>query len=185
MEAVFSHLSMVGSAVSMAATLYFWLVRMRREKPCLKPYLAEREFYLGLSRDEVRRIGLKIGIIVANYSVLPNAVLGARLWIRRTDGGWLEAGNVAFDKQTPQPFNIPPLHTVMLRLTGTLSFPFQNALEDGNKTAGNYMNQFTAQPVEMKVELRHLNDRTDIYPLATPAERDLANQEARPASSAA
>src|SRR5262249_30600956 len=129
MESVFSHLSMVGSAVSMAATLYFWLVRMRREKPCLKPYLADPEVYLGLSRDDVRRIGVKVGIIVANYSVLPNAVLGARLWIRRADGGWLEAGNVAFDKQTPQPFNVSPLHTVMLRLTAALSFPFQDALE--------------------------------------------------------
>jgi hypothetical protein len=185
MESVFSHLSLVGSAVSMAATVYFWLVRMRREKPCLKPYLADREFYLGLSRDEVRRIGLKVGIIVANYSVLPNAVLGARLWIRQTDGGWLEAGNIAFDKQTPQPFNIPPLHTVMLRLTGTLSFPFQDTLEDGNKTAGNYMSRHLVQPVEMKVELRHLNDRADTYALPLPAERDLANPEARAASSAA
>jgi hypothetical protein len=184
MESVFSHLSIVGSAVSMAATLYFWLVRMRREKPCLRPYLVDREFYLGLSRDEVRRIGLKVGIIVANYSVLPNAVLGARLWIRRADGGWLEAENLAFDKQTPQPFNVPPLHTVMLRLTGALSFPFQDALEDGNKTAGNYMSRFTAQPVEMKVELRHLNDRTDTHPLALPAERDQTNPEARSSSAA-
>jgi hypothetical protein len=185
MESIVSYLSVVGSTISMAATLYFWLVRMRRERPCLKPYLVDREFYLGLSRDEVRRIGLKVGVVVANYSVLPNAVLGARLWIRQQDGGWLEAGNIAFDKQTPQPFNVPPLQTVMLRLTGALSFPYQDALEDGNKTAANYMGRFTSQPVEMKLELRQLNDRNDTYELVPPAEREQAGQESRSSTSAA
>jgi len=38
---------------------------------------------------------------VANHSVLPNAILGARLWVRVRDG-WEEVGQLAFDKQTPR-----------------------------------------------------------------------------------
>src|ERR1700730_11674119 len=120
MESYVSYLGFAGSAISLLTTMYFWFIRMRQEQPCLKPYLADREFFLGLGRDEVRQLGVKAGIIVANYSVLPNAILGARLWVRVHDG-WKEAGQLAFDKQTPQPFNIPPLQTVLLRLTGTLS----------------------------------------------------------------
>jgi hypothetical protein len=172
-----SYAGAAGSAVSMLTTLYFWFVRMRKEQPCLKPFVADKEFFLGNSRDGVRQIGVKLGIIVANYSALPNAILGARLWIRQTNG-WLAVEHLEFDKQTPHPFNVPPLQTVLLRLTGTLSFAYQDALEEGNKTVANYLNAFGTQPVEMKLELQHLNDHADIHVLtfakaetATPAVR--------------
>jgi hypothetical protein len=184
MDSYVSYVSFAASTVSLLATSYFWLVRMRREQPCLEPYVADKEFFLGLGRDGVRQIGLKFGVIVANYSLLPNAILGARLWVRLHDG-WQEAGHLTFDKQTPQPFNIPPLQTVLLRLTGTLSFPYQDSLEEGSKTAANYMNASVAQPIELNLELRHLNHRADEYVLTFPADGDRAAQGARPSSSAA
>jgi len=184
MESYLTYVGFAGSAVSMLTTLYFWLVRMRQEQPCLQPYLADKEFFLGLGRADVRQLGLKVGIIVANYSVLPNAILGARLWIRLHDG-WQEVGNLAFDKQTPQPFNIPPLQTILLRLTGVLSFPYQDALEEGSKTMGNYLSSFVTQPLEMKLELRHLNQRADAHVLTLPTEAERSAQETRPLSSAA
>ncbi len=59
--------------------------------------------------------------------------------------------NLAVDKQTPQPFNIPPLQTALFHLIGTLSFPYQDELEVGSKTAANYLNGFVAKPLEMKL----------------------------------
>jgi hypothetical protein len=184
MESYASYLGFVGSAVSMLTTLYFWLVRMRREQPCLKPFLADKEFFLGLGRDDVRQIGVKIGVIVANYSVLPDSILGTRLWVRLPEG-WKEVGRLALDKQTPQPFNIPPLQTVLLRLTGTLTFPYQDTLEDGNKTVANYLSHFLAQPLEMKLELQHLNERADSHLLSMPIEEEQPAQGTRTLSAAA
>jgi hypothetical protein len=184
MESYMSYVGFAGSAISMLTTLYFWLVRMRQEQPCLKPYPTDKEFFLGVGNDKVRQIGLKVGIIVANYSVRPNAVLRARLWIGLNDG-WLEVGHLAFDKQTPQPFNIPPLQTVLLRLAGTLSFPVQDALEDGNKTLANYLNTCVAQPLELKLELQHLTEGADAHVLTWPTEGERAVHGAKSLSSAA
>jgi hypothetical protein len=180
MDSFMSMFGFCGSIFSTLATGYFWMVRMRQERPCLKPYFADKEFFLGVSRDGVRQVGVKLGVIVANYSVLPNAILGARLWLRTHDG-WQELGNVAFDKQTAQPFNLPPLTTVLLRLTGTLSFPYQDALEQGNQTLGNYARHFLSQPREFKIELRRLHDRADTHVLLAPTEGDSSGQLMRAA----
>ena len=102
MESFLSYAGVAGSAVSMLTTLYFWLVRMRKEMPCLRPYLIDKEFFLGNSRDNVRQIGVKVGVIVANYSVLPNAILGARLWVRVKDG-WQEVGHLEDGDPSNQP----------------------------------------------------------------------------------
>jgi hypothetical protein len=167
MESYLSLAGFAGSVFSTLATAYFWLVRVRRERPCLTPHLVDREFFLGLGRNGVRQLGVKVGVLVANYSVLPNAILGARLWLRVRDG-WLEVEHLALDKQTPQPFNVPPLQTVLLRLNGTLSFAYQDSLEEGSKSVGNYLNHFAIQPVELKLELRRLNDQSDVHVLTSP-----------------
>lgn len=155
MESYLSYAGVAGSAASMLTTFYFWLVRVRNEQPCLQSFLVDKEYFLGLSRDGIRQIGLKVGVIVANYSVLPNAIVSARAWVRLRDG-WQDVANLTLDKQTPQPFNLPPLQTALLRLNGTLSFPYQDALEVGSKTAANYSSEFLAEPFQMKLELRHL-----------------------------
>ena len=164
MDSFITFFSFAASLFSSLATAYFWLVRAHRERPCLKPHFADKEFFLGSSRDNVRQIGLKLGVIVANYSSLPNAILGARLWVRLPEG-WQELTNVAFDKQTPQPFNVPSLQTVLLRLNATLSFPYQEALEEGNKTVGNYLNRFLTPSRDIRIELRRLGDEADCHTL--------------------
>src|SRR6516225_3303042 len=69
-------LSMIGSALTALWTAYFWLVRVKRERPDLRPYIADQEMFLGNTVGETRQVGLKLGLIVANYSSLPNALLG-------------------------------------------------------------------------------------------------------------
>lgn len=169
MESFIPFVSLAGSLFSTVATAYFWLVRMRQERPCLRPHLVDKEFFLGVSRDNSRQIGLKLGVIVANYSALPNAILGARLWIKLREG-WQELTGVAFDKQTPQPFNVPSLQTVLLRLNGTLAFPFQETLEDGNNTVANYLGRFGSQLREIKFEFRRLGDQADTHIFTGPVE---------------
>ncbi|MCI0684654.1 MAG: hypothetical protein L0Y71_21365 [Gemmataceae bacterium] len=164
MDSFITFFSFGASLFSSLATAYFWMVRMQNERPCLKPHLADKEFFLGNSRDGVRQIGLKLGVIVANYSALPNAILGARLWMRSPEG-WLELTSVAFDKQTPQPFNVPSLQTVLLRLNATLSFPYQDALEEGNRTVSNYLNRFLTPARELRIELRRLGDEAASHTL--------------------
>jgi hypothetical protein len=78
--------SMIGSALTAAWTGYFWLVRVKRERPDLRAYLADHEMFLAHSTVDQRHVGLKMGLIVANYSSLPNALLGVRLWVRQKDG---------------------------------------------------------------------------------------------------
>jgi hypothetical protein len=83
---------------------------------------------------------------------------------------WQEVGHLAFGKQTPQPFNLPPLQTVLLRLTGTLTFPYMADLEEGTKIVANYLTNFVRQPFEMKLELHSLNNRIDTAILISPTE---------------
>jgi hypothetical protein len=163
-----SMFSMAGSAFSTLATGYFWLVRNRREKPNLRAYLADREFYLGRGGADNRQIGCKLGLIVANYSILPNSLLGVTLAVKRKDGGWQTVQGMTFDAQTPLPFNIPPMQTVLLRVNGYLSFP--NMAESGTSTGilARYVEQL-AEPLQYRVELRGLNNRRQTQVLATAA----------------
>jgi hypothetical protein len=166
-----SALSLAGSAFSTVCTAYFWLVRMKRERPQLSPFVIDREFFLGGMTAQSRQIGFKVGLVVANYSVLPNAVLGAGVALYGKECGFQEIAPVTFDKQTPLPLNVPSLQTVLLRLQGNLTFPYTDALEQGSKTVGAYLERFLANPWRLRLELHNLNKRRDVFdlPLALPA----------------
>jgi hypothetical protein len=168
METLLAVASFGGSVFSTLATFYFWLVRARGERPNLKPYAIDREFFLGASNPQTRQIGFKLDLVVANYSTLPNALIKAKLQLRGRGENWVDVGGLAFDKQTPLPFNLPSLTTVLLRLNGTLSFPYAPALEDGNKTVGNYLRENLAEPRVARIELHSLNDRVDIVEFKLP-----------------
>ena len=165
MESLMSVVSLGGSAVSFVATFYFWLVRANRERPHLRPYVLDREFFLGNSNPDSRQIGVKVGLVVANYSTLPNALIGAKASLRGTNGQWVELGSVSIDKQTPLPLNLPPMTTVLLRILGHLTFPYAADMEEGNKIVGNYLRKHIAEPRTLRIELLSLNDRKDTFEL--------------------
>jgi hypothetical protein len=123
--------SLAGATFSTATTVYYWFVKVRGERPKLSCELADRELFLGAMTDQQRQIGLKLGLVVANGSVLPNAVLGVRLWVKRREGDWQEAEKVAIDKATVRPMNVPAMHTAYLLVIGTLTFPLTAELEQG------------------------------------------------------
>jgi len=118
------------------AAAYFWWVRNRRERPRLAVHVADREFYLARTTAEQRQIGVKLGLIIANYSILPNAVLAsASGWSAATaNGSNLNRRN--FDDKTPLPFNVPPQQTTLLRLNGYATFSLVAALEEGQPLPG-------------------------------------------------
>lgn len=166
MDADLNHLltlvSLAGAVLSGAGTAWFWLVRSRGERPQLACELAGHEFYLGDGRQESRMLGLRLKLIVANDSTLPNAVLGARGWVALADGGWQELAPLAFDCDTPRPVNMPPLQTALVTVNGYLTFPAGEETErrTAHETLKAYADRHLADPRWVRVELRGMKDRS-------------------------
>jgi hypothetical protein len=171
MQTTLTGVSLAGATFSTATTVYYWFVKVRGERPKLSCELADRELFLGAMTEQKRQIGLKLGLVVANGSVLPNAVLGVRLWVKRREEDWQEAEKVAIDKATVRPMNVPAMQTAYLVINGTLTFPLTDELEQGSKTLGAYAERFLTNPREIKVELKGLNGRTftSVVTYETPA----------------
>jgi hypothetical protein len=160
MEALVPYAGLVGSVFSTVLTVYFWLAKARRERPNLQGFPVDRELFLGNQSAGKRQIGVKLGLVVANYCTLPNAILSVGMAVKQRDGTWLPLEDVAFDKQTPPPCNVPSLQTVLLRVVGRANVVGVGALEQGGNVLGNYLNHYFSSPREFRVELHALNDRT-------------------------
>jgi hypothetical protein len=102
-----------------------------------------------------------VNVIVANYSTLPNAILGVKLAVKLQDGTWQPVTGVICDKSAPLPLNISPLQTSLLRLSGRLTFATLDELETQRDIVGAYSKHYLAQPVEFQVELQSLNNRVE------------------------
>jgi hypothetical protein len=96
-------LKLAFSASSLVITVYFWFVRVNREKVSLKVY-PDHGFEGTL---EPGGVGLWTGrLFLANRSILPTAVVRvkAELW---WNGRWL-LGNVIPSEGSELPWNLPP-----------------------------------------------------------------------------
>lgn len=159
LQSVMTTVSLAGAIVSTFATFYFWFVRVRGERPKLSCELAERELFLGASTERTRQVGVKLGLVVANGSSLPNAVLGVRLRVRLKEGGWAEAEAVTFDRATPRPINMAAMQTAYLVVSGRVSLPTAEELEQSNKPLTAYVERHLGCPREVEVDLKGLNER--------------------------
>jgi hypothetical protein len=158
-EELVKYASFAGSVLATASTAYFWLVRANGERPRLKTYrVAALDGAQLAGGPGTMRSQFYVKAVVANYSSLPNAVLGVRTWVKGRDGAWQEAATILDEKSQP-PFNLPPLHTVPLGLTITITVP--EAGPDAPRPASRREAAFqsVAQPVEIKVELRGLSEK--------------------------
>jgi hypothetical protein len=158
LSTMMSWTSIAGAAFSTITTAYFWLVRMRGERANLKCEVVEREWILSNSTAEVRQLGLKLGLVTINGSTMPNALLEIRAWVQRADGSWLELEKISYDKSTPRPINLPPMHTAPITILGYLGFPYTVELEQGNKTVSAYLERFLTQPRRLRIELKGIGD---------------------------
>ena len=66
------------------------------------------------------KLVFEVKTVVANYSTLPNALLGVDASVKMRDGSWQPA-ETRLDPKTPLPINVPSLHTVRLDLVVTLA----------------------------------------------------------------
>ncbi|HQR08543.1 MAG TPA: hypothetical protein PLN21_17090 [Gemmatales bacterium] len=153
--------TLAGSVFSTACTGYFWFVKVRKEQPNLKSFLHEHDLFLGNGRGDTRGIGLNVNLIVANYSSLPNAIVGTKLAVKLQGGTWQPLTGVTCDKSAPLPLNISPLQTSLLRLSGRLTFATFDELENQRDIVGAYSKHYLAQPLEFQVELQSLNNRVE------------------------
>jgi hypothetical protein len=164
--------SFVLSSITALATFYLWAVKARQEQPRLRVCKAEPRFggYSPSSCGDPVRLVFEVKAVVANYSSLPNALLGVRTWLRLRDGSWREA-EARIDERTALPLNLPAMQTSRLNLTATLAVP---ALAQGqscrntHETFALYSGHYLAQPVAVKLELTALGDRAFTDVLSSP-----------------
>src|SRR5436190_7755751 len=123
-EMISSYFSLGVSISTALATFYFWIVKAKQEQPRLKIYQADPQIagHAASSCGETIKLVFDVKAVVANYSILPNAVLGANAWVKMREGSWQPA-DARLDPKTPLPLNLAPLQTVRLDVGLTLAVP--------------------------------------------------------------
>ncbi len=163
MEALSSYVSLGVSICTAGATFFFWIVKAKQERPNLKIYAADPQFagHAQSSSSDPIRLTFEVKTVVANYSTLPNAVLGVQALVKMRDGSWHEA-ETRIDPRTPLPLNIASLQTVKLELSLTVTVPAVpegDACKNTHEAYALYRDRFVAQPLQVKVALRTLGER--------------------------
>jgi hypothetical protein len=152
---VLSLVTLLSSVVSAAITIYFWFVRIRNERPDVRVFHSNSHFDIGTCRGETRFLPFRIDIIVANYSVLPNAILQGKLRWKTREGTWEEKSCSV----STMPLNIPPSQCSSISFSGTLALEGASAIEKGDDRTTIIASQLThwfSQPMMFEVELKTL-----------------------------
>ena len=166
--------SLVGSAVSAGATLYFWLSKVRREQPNLKIYSADRstEVILGVYRGETRSLQFRTSVVVANYSLLPNAVIAAELAVRRRDRSFEDIGS---PRVAGLPLNVPSMTTVRIEFEWSAMLPALASAEElkASQIPQAYLDHYYSDPIQIGVSLWALGETE--FRAVLPLRRDRAD----------
>ena len=163
METLSSYFSLGMSFCTAVATFFFWIVKAKREQPRLKIYPADPQFggYAQSSCSDPIKLSFEVKTVVANFSTLPNAVLGVQAAVKMIDGSW-RAAETRIDAKTPLPLNMGSLQTVKLDLSLAVmvpAVPEGQACKNTHETYALYRDRFVAQPLQVKVELKTLGER--------------------------
>lgn len=169
--------SLGGSVLALASTLYFWLIRANRERAQLTAHLIGdmQGSIVTPHRDLAVYHRLKpaanehclkywLHIAVVNNSSLPNALLGARVWIKFKDGDWRQMEVRHTDDQSDLfPVNLNALSTsgLKLALATTYSGVFEQDHEGRAAAAGDALNR----TVPIRIELLGLQGKSFVYEL--------------------
>ncbi|SMP40238.1 hypothetical protein SAMN06265222_101415 [Neorhodopirellula lusitana] len=164
--------SLGGSALALASTMYFWLVRANRERAQLTVHpikdicgrvVLHQEclsvYHRLLPADKRYCVMYWLHLAVVNNSSLPNALLGARISLQLGNGEWREM-DVQHEAPDTElfPVNIDPLTTCSLKLalaTITPDCEFQNDFAGREALAGDML----PRQVPIRIELQGLQDR--------------------------
>lgn len=155
-----STVSLVASSLSAAGTAYLWIVKARRELPNLQiyPCSAGAEVNLGVYRGETRGLQFRTSVVVANYSLLPNAVIGVDVSMKRRDGSWED---ISAPRAAGLPLNVPSMTTQKVELEWSVVLP---ALADaearrGVEIPGAYLDHYYAEPRRLGIAVWALGEK--------------------------
>ncbi|QDT06863.1 hypothetical protein K227x_52840 [Rubripirellula lacrimiformis] len=166
------YVSLGGSLLAVSSTFYFWLVRANRERPDLGIHpigdLTGCALMPMEDGEAFRRIGMPpertflkywLHLAVVNNSTLPNALLGAKVWLKMNDGVWqaMDVSHVEAD-QTLFPANIDPMTTISLKMA--LAGRINHEAGDGFAGRAAAGGDALMRSVPIRVELLGLNERT-------------------------
>ncbi|TWT50383.1 hypothetical protein Pla22_31250 [Rubripirellula amarantea] len=163
-ESLREYLALVGSALALISTAYFWIVRANRERMCLAAHpVMSMEGCVLFNEDYETTRRVKPGdgevcvkylmhLAAINYSSLPNSILGIRVWLRFNDGGWKEMDvRGQLPDQRLFPANVAPLSTTELPLALATAIPgtLSGGFADRAAAAGDAL----PPTVDVRVEL--------------------------------
>lgn len=194
-ETVREYLALTGSAIAVASTLYFWLVRANREKAQLEVHPVHplsgtvlfNEDYETLRRLKCKdcEVGVKyfLGLALANNSTLPNAIIGIRVWMKFAQTGsadssaWREMDVTRSDGENDLvPLNIAPLTTSALHLG--LSAPIIGTIEGGFVDRQIRASDALPKQVPIRIEMRAIGGKTFSQNFLDPGTRLIRADEA-------
>jgi hypothetical protein len=163
MESLSSYFSLGVSICTAVLTFFFWILKAKQERPHLQIYPADPQFggYAQSSCSDPIKLSFEVKTIVANYSALPNAVLGVQAAVKMRDGSW-RAAETRSDPKTPLPLNLAPLQTVKLELAVAVlvsALPEGQECKNTHETFRLYRDRFVAEPLEVKVALTTLGEK--------------------------
>ncbi len=164
--------SLVGSTIAVCSTFYFWLIRSNRERAQLVAHpVGGLEGTLLMAMDDAltyRRVAPADGEVVLKYwlhlaivnnSLLPNALLGARIWMKFADGEWREMDvHHEMPDQDLFPTNIDPLTTAGLKLA--LSCKQPGKIEGGFAERAQAAGDALPRQIPIRIRLKALQDQT-------------------------
>ena len=162
MDPIFGLVSFGMSICTTLATFYFWFVRANQERPQVKTYNVEPAFggYAHSSCGDPIKLIFEAKTVVANYSALPNSLIGVRSWVKMREGNWQEA-ETTVDPKNPLPLNLPSRQTVRVNLSAAIlvpAVPEGEACKNTRETFALYRERFLPQTLEVKVEVNTLGE---------------------------
>lgn len=177
LETLREYVALGGSLIAVASTFYFWLVRANRERAQLTAHIVAPLTGCVLMNEDyetLRRVNPGEGKVCAKYflslavvnnSSLPNALIGAKVWMQFFDGPsdaqltWKAMDVQPIHPDTPLfPINLSPLSTASLPLY--LAAAINGTIDGGFTRRAISAAEALPQPVPVRIELLGVNHQT-------------------------
>jgi hypothetical protein len=148
--------------IAIVSTFFFWVMRAGKERPNLRAYLTQWQWTdVDYARDEGRINNVyALRLVIANYSSLPNAVLGVDSEVLLPDGSWAPCRTiVADDGDKPTlPVNLSPMTTapVEIRVFYNTAGKTGGTRAERSEQAMNAI----AKPATFRIQVKALNARS-------------------------
>ncbi len=163
--------SLAASLIALSSTLYFWLVRANRERAQLMvqpireltgTVVTSFHDMATIQRlrpaDDEYCIKYWMDVAIVNNSALPNALLGAKVWLQDKKGEWLEmdVSHQSHD-QDLFPLNVPPLNISTLKMSLATNVRMQ--IDDSNLGRAAAAGDALPRQIPIQIELIGLQNK--------------------------